>query len=151
MENSIVNVYGYIRIFKDEGISGAKANEDEMSIERDGLFDMLASLKENKIQYIVVLSTNRLWRSDLVKVLLQRELKKNNVDIKAIDRPNYFTIAGTKHHYGHEYFEPKMEVKLIKEPDNEFDKEAIKVEMDGLGLVGYVANSPYTEIGRAHV
>ena len=81
--------YNLIEIFKDEGISGAKANEDEMSIERDGLLDMLASLKENKIQYIVVLSTNRLWRSDLVKVLLHRELKKNNVDIKAIDRPNY--------------------------------------------------------------
>ena len=81
--------YNLIEIFKDEGISGAKANEDEMSIERDGLLDMLASLKENKIQYIVVLSTNRLWRSDLVKVLLHRELKKNNVDIRAIDRPNY--------------------------------------------------------------
>lgn len=52
--------YNLIEIFKDEGISGAKANEDEMSIERDGLLDMLASLKENKIQYIVVLSTNRL-------------------------------------------------------------------------------------------
>ncbi len=62
------------RIFKDEGISGAKANEDEMSIERDGLLDMLASLKENKIQYIVVLSTNRLWRSDLVKVLLHGKI-----------------------------------------------------------------------------
>ena len=61
----------------------------------------------------------------------------------------YFTIAGTKHHYGQEYFEPKMEVKLVKEPDNEFDKEAIKVEMDGLGLVGYVANSPYTVIGES--
>ncbi len=60
-----------------------------MSIERDGLLDMFASLKENKIQYIVVLSTNRLWRSDLMKVLLRRELKKNNVDIRAIDRPNY--------------------------------------------------------------
>ncbi|MCI5954283.1 MAG: recombinase family protein, partial [Lachnospiraceae bacterium] len=81
--------YNLIAIFKDEGISGAKANEDEMSIERDGLLDMLASLKEKDIQYIVVLSTNRLWRSDLVKVLLHRELKKNNVDIKAIDRPNY--------------------------------------------------------------
>lgn len=81
--------YNLVAIFKDEGISGAKANEDEMSIERDGLLDMLASLKENKIQYIVVLSTNRLWRSDLVKVLLHRELKKNNVDIRAIDRPNY--------------------------------------------------------------
>lgn len=60
--------YNLIEIFKDEGISGAKANEDEMSIERDGLLDMLTSLKENKIQYIVVLSTNRLRRSDLVKV-----------------------------------------------------------------------------------
>lgn len=81
--------YNLIEIFKDEGISGAKANEEQMSIERDGLLDMLASLKENNIQYVVVLSTNRLWRSDLVKVLLHRELKKNNVDIKAIDRPNY--------------------------------------------------------------
>lgn len=81
--------YNLIEVFKDEGISGAKANEDEMSIERDSLLDMLASLKENKIQYVVVLSTNHLWRSDLVKVLLHRELKKNNVDIKAIDRPNY--------------------------------------------------------------
>ena len=42
-----------------------------------------------------------------------------------------------------------MEVKLVKEPDNEFDKEAIKVEMDGLGLVGYVANSPYTVQGES--
>ena len=41
----------------------------------------------------------------------------------------YFTIAGTKHHYGQEFFGAKQEVKLIKEPDNEFDKEAIKVEM----------------------
>lgn len=42
-----------------------------------------------------------------------------------------------------------MEVKLIKEPDNEYDKEAIRVEMDGLGLVGYVANSPYTVQGES--
>lgn len=41
-----------------------------------------------------------------------------------------------------------MEVKLIKEPDNEVDSEAIRVEMDGLGLVGYVANSPYTVLGE---
>ncbi|MDO4464919.1 MAG: recombinase family protein [Bacillota bacterium] len=34
--------YKLLKIFKDEGISGAKANEDEMSVERDGLIDMLA-------------------------------------------------------------------------------------------------------------
>lgn len=61
----------------------------------------------------------------------------------------YFTLAGTRHHYGQEYFEPKMEVKLIKEPDNKVDKEAIRVELDGLGLVGYVANSPYTVLGES--
>ena len=62
----------------------------------------------------------------------------------------YFTIAGTNHHYGQEFFEPNMTVKLIKEPDNAFDKEAIKIEMDGLGLVGYVANSPYTVAGESY-
>ena len=40
-----------------------------------------------------------------------------------------------------------MEVKLVKEPDNEFDKEAIKVEMEGLSKIGYVANSTYTVLG----
>lgn len=61
----------------------------------------------------------------------------------------YFTIAGTNHHHGQEFIEPKMEVKLVKEPDNEVDKEAIKVEMPGLGLIGYVANSPYTVAGES--
>lgn len=32
-----------------------------------------------------------------------------------------FTIAGTNHHHGQEFIEPKMEVKLVKEPDNEVD------------------------------
>lgn len=61
----------------------------------------------------------------------------------------YFTISGTNHHHGQEFIEPKMEVKLVKEPDNEYDKEAIKVEMPGIGLIGYVANSPYTVIGES--
>ena len=62
----------------------------------------------------------------------------------------YFTIAGTNHHYGQDFIEPKMEVKLVKEPDNEYDKEAIKVELPGLGLIGYVANSPYTVVGESY-
>ena len=61
----------------------------------------------------------------------------------------YFTITGTNHYYGDKFIEPKMKVRLVKEPDNDFDKEAIKVEMDGLGQVGYVANSPYTVQGES--
>lgn len=37
----------------------------------------------------------------------------------------YITITGTNHHYGMEFIEKGMSVKLVKEPDNEYDKEAI--------------------------
>ena len=62
-------------------------------------------------------------------------------------KKTYFTIAGTNHYYGQKYFEPNMEVRLVKEPDNEYDKEAIKVEMEGFGQVGYVANSSFSVVG----
>ena len=35
----------------------------------------------------------------------------------------------------------------IRRKDNEYDKEAIKVLYEGLGKIGYVANSSYTLIG----
>ena len=61
----------------------------------------------------------------------------------------YFTITGTNHYFGHEFCETGMRVRLVKEPDNEVDKEAIRVEMSGLGKVGYVANSSYTVKGES--
>lgn len=44
----------------------------------------------------------------------------------------YFTITGTSHQHGQKFIEPKMRVKLVKEPDNEYDSEAVKVEMPGI-------------------
>ena len=41
-----------------------------------------------------------------------------------------------------------MQIKLIKEPDNEHDKEAIKAVLEPLGTIGYVANSPQTVLGE---
>ena len=61
----------------------------------------------------------------------------------------YFTVTGMCYRYGNEFLEPKMKVNLVKEPDNDYDSEAIKVEMPGLGQIGYVANSPYTVIGES--
>ena len=61
----------------------------------------------------------------------------------------FFTITGTNHHYGRDFFEKDMKVRLEKEPDNEHDREAIKVMLEGLGLVGYVANSPWTVAGES--
>ena len=50
---------------------------------------------------------------------------------------------------GHDFMKPGMKVKLVKEPDNAYDAEAIKVMMKGVGLVGYVANSVYTVKGES--
>lgn len=61
----------------------------------------------------------------------------------------YFTITGTCFYHGKNFFEKGMTVKLVKDSDNEYDKEAIRVELEGLGLVGYVANSPRTVVGES--
>lgn len=40
----------------------------------------------------------------------------------------YFTIAGCSHYFGSDFMEKGMKVKLEKEPNNEYDKEAIQVK-----------------------
>ena len=46
----------------------------------------------------------------------------------------FITLTGTKYYHGNEFLKPGMKVKLTKEPDNEYDKEAIKVSMKGIGI-----------------
>ena len=48
----------------------------------------------------------------------------------------FITITGLKFHFGSKPFEVGQKVKLVKEPDNEYDSEAIKAELPGLGLCG---------------
>lgn len=62
----------------------------------------------------------------------------------------YFTITGTQYFHGKDFLEKDMKVSLVKDPDNDYDKEAIKVELEGLGQIGHVANSPYTIVGDSH-
>ena len=57
-----------------------------------------------------------------------------------------FTITGCEYYFGLSIFEKGMKVKLIKEPDNKYDSEAIRVELKGHGKVGYVGNSTHTVI-----
>lgn len=41
----------------------------------------------------------------------------------------YFTIAGCNHYFGSDFMEKGMKVKLVKEPDNEYDKECSYVKI----------------------
>ncbi len=64
-------------------------------------------------------------------------------------KKTYFTLTGTQFYHGDSFLEKDMEVKLVKDPDNDYDKEAIKVELEGVGQIGHVANSPYTVVGES--
>ena len=61
----------------------------------------------------------------------------------------FFTLTGTNYYLGNEFLKPGLKLKLEKDPDNKADKEAICVKLEGLGKIGYVANSPYTVIGES--
>ena len=61
----------------------------------------------------------------------------------------WFTLTGTNHYLGSDFLEKGMKIRLEKEPDNKHDREAIKVLLDGVGHIGYVANSPWTVLGES--
>ena len=61
----------------------------------------------------------------------------------------YFKITGTGFRFGKDFLERGMIVQLEKDPENEYDKEAIKVELEGLGQIGWVANSVNTVLGES--
>ena len=55
---------------------------------------------------------------------------------------NYFvTITGMSHYLGMNPYKVNRLVKLVKEPDNPHDPEAIRVELPFIDTIGYVANS----------
>ncbi|MDL2219129.1 recombinase family protein [Ruminococcaceae bacterium OttesenSCG-928-O06] len=83
------NGHELIGIFADEALSGANADGDDFTVDRDKYYEMLDAIAESGAQAVVVLTTNRLWRSDMAKVIVVRDLKKLGCDVLAIDRPGY--------------------------------------------------------------
>lgn len=66
--------------FKDEGISGTRAD-------REGLNDLLATLENG--DKVIVQNTSRLWRNDSIKVMIHHEMKKCGADITSVEQKTY--------------------------------------------------------------
>lgn len=56
----------------------------------------------------------------------------------------FATIVGLKNYEGNKVFKIGSIVKLVKEPDNDYDLEAIACESKYIGKTGYIANSAKT-------
>ena len=61
-----------------------------------------------------------------------------------MEKTYFVTITGLNHYYGKKPFEIGRIIKLIKEPDNEYYKEAILAFLPFIDKIGYVANSTNT-------
>ena len=77
-------------IFEDRGISGTEAVEadgEELISKRKGLLQLLSAI--NGTNTIIVLNTSRLWRSDIAKVLIRREIERKGGEVISIEQPRY--------------------------------------------------------------
>lgn len=66
--------------FEDLGISGTV-------VDRDGITELLAILEDG--DRIIVQNTSRLWRDDVAKVMIRREIQKAGADVISIEQPTY--------------------------------------------------------------
>lgn len=62
----------------------------------------------------------------------------------------FITIVGVQHYIGIESLSIGQELLLIKEPENKFDDESIKVVTESGVTCGHVANSVYSVARGTH-
>ena len=93
-------------------------------------------------------------RRDSFRYLLEEICELCGLSAKMSPRALLGAAAGysctAEEFWNMDFMEKDMKVFLEKEPDNDHDREAIKVTMEGLGLVGYVANSAFTVLGESY-
>ena len=76
-------------IFRDAGKTANihdDADDDELT-KRHALMDLLSQVEKGDT--IIILNTSRLWRSDMTKVLIRRELMKRGTKIISVEQPKY--------------------------------------------------------------
>lgn len=56
----------------------------------------------------------------------------------------FITVTAIDYYLGKKPFKVGRKVRLVKDKDNEFDSEAIRVELPYIDTIGYVANSTHT-------
>lgn len=83
---------------------------------------------------------------ETIKFYIDYETKfQGNLEtLKGYDKSELFTITGRQFYKNNISLTPGMPLKLVKESDNEFDKDAIAVYAQD-EKIGYVANNDYTK------
>lgn len=93
--------------------------------------------EENRDKYIKL-------RDSINNYMDYEDKYQSNLEtLKKYDKNELFTITGMNFYKNNVTLTSGKPLRLVKEPDNEFDKDAIAVYADN-EKIGYVANSDYT-------
>ena len=76
-------------VYQDAGISANIHDDadDDALLKRQALMEMLSVIEAGDT--VIVFNTSRLWRSDMTKVLVRRELMKRSVRLVSVEQPRY--------------------------------------------------------------
>ena len=74
----------------------------------------------------------------------ERKYQRNLEDLKKYDKNELFTITGMHFYKNNVTLTSGKPLRLVKEPDNEFDRDAIAVYAED-EKIGYIANNVYTK------
>lgn len=128
-----------VNFFKGERWMGYERIEHACASALDNRNERLSDVNE-RIAY-----SNRLKNETIGKISeisAESDLNDQKEVLSYIGRENLITITGSNF-YSNPKFEKGMELKLIREEDNEFDRDAIAVYMNDV-KVGYVVNNEDT-------
>lgn len=74
-------------IFSDDGYSGADPNRPQLQ-------ELLSRAKNEKVDFIVIAHSSRLFRDSMLSEIVYRDLRKNNINLISTSQPNYFEEDG---------------------------------------------------------
>lgn len=85
--------------YVDAGISANIHDDDEDDAinKRHGLMALMGELQKDDT--VIVLNTSRLWRSDLTRAIIRRELIKRDANVISIEQPTYDIRAKNPNEY----------------------------------------------------
>lgn len=151
-----------LQIYQDDEVSDNKARMlyrwamnllDESKKLSNGL-DILYEARQKIIKSINTFSSKRdeadfsrcLYLRDSIDYYIgyEKEFHKNLETLKCYDKSELFTVTGTNFYDASKKLNSGVPLRLLKEPDNEFDGDAIAVYVED-EKVGYVANNDYTK------
>lgn len=77
------------KVYEDAGITANIHDDadDDALLKRQALMELLSDIDAGDT--VIVMNTSRLWRSDMTKVLVRREMMKHKANIISIEQPKY--------------------------------------------------------------